>query len=261
MGKSKDMQWLPSGGVLVVAVGAALVAAILVNVYVGYMKSEYEKGSKEFLQLKEDVMLGQPLQERHLKAVPVPKPFVPALQRAIEAKLKESYVLGKKAPRDMKAGEFLWYYEFAPKSGERELVIPAGYVMVTIPINPENSPGPQLQPGSYANVVGEFDMSADPKRPDIQVKDVILNVRVAAIDGSTDPVEKGRSYHFIQILVRESQARQLLQIQKVLKSRHFTINLAHRPDSPQASGEAEISKDVLDIIEKTKVAPALLPEP
>jgi Flp pilus assembly protein CpaB len=259
MGKSKEMSWLPSGGVLVIAVGAALVAAILVNVYVGYVKSEYAAGAKAFLQLKEDVMVGTPIQDRHLKVVMVPRPFIPSLQRAIEVKDKEP-VIGKKAPRLLYKDEFLWYVDFLPKAGQEEIRIPPGFVMVTIPINPDNSPGPQLQPGGYVGILGEFNMSGDPRREDIEVKTVIPNVHVVAIGGSTAPPDKNRNYNDISILVRESQARQLLQVQKVLKSRHFTINLAHRPEGPQAT-EAEISSEVLAIIEKTKPAAALVPTP
>ena len=48
MASSKEMQWIPSGGVLAVAIGAALVAAILVNVYIGHVRSQYEEGSRQF---------------------------------------------------------------------------------------------------------------------------------------------------------------------------------------------------------------------
>ena len=49
MAKSKDASWLPSGGVLVAALVCAVVAAILVNIYIGYAKSAYELGAKNVL--------------------------------------------------------------------------------------------------------------------------------------------------------------------------------------------------------------------
>ena len=254
MAKSKELQqWLPSGGVLVVAIGAGLVAAILVNVYISYVKSEYEKGAKNVLQMAEPVEAGTPLQPRHLKDVMIPKPFIPALKLAIERDYMNSMVVGKKAPRDMYAGQFLFHSDFNPIPGESAIEnIPRGYSLVTIPISGE-TPGAQLQPGAFVTIIGEFNVSGDSRRQDVQVLSVVDNVRVKLVGGSAEPVgEKNRSYNDISIVVRQSQALQLLQIQRALTSKRFTITLAHRPEGAE-SAEPEVNRQVLDLIEKGKV--------
>jgi len=73
-------------------------------------------------------------------------------------------------------------------------------------------------------------------------------------------VRKPRSYDSIQIVVRESQARQLLQIQKILKSRKFTVTVAHRPEGVETA-EPEINKAILDLVEKARVPDGLVLPP
>jgi len=258
MAKSKDMQWLPSGGVLVVAIGAGLVAAILVNVYSSVVRSEYEEGARPVLQVAEEVEKDTPLQPRHLKTVMLPKPFVSAMKEAIEEKDKDSTVLGKKAPRHMYPGEFLSYADFNPPPPRPE-DIPRGFSLITIPLTGD-TPGAQLRPGSYVAVYGDFNLSGDPRRPDIRVMRVIDNVRVKLIQGSAEALtEKSHAYSNISIQVRKEQALQLLQIQKALTSKSFHITLAHRPEGAE-SAEPEIGRQVLDLVEKGKPpAPGRVP--
>jgi Flp pilus assembly protein CpaB len=254
MAKSKEMQWIPSGGVLAAAIGAALLAAILVNVYISYVKSQYEQGARQFIQLKETIDAGTPIADRHLKVVLVPRPFLEALKRAIELKDKESLAIGKRAPRRMYEGEFLFAPDFLPR-GEEEILAkpPAGYVMVTIPVDPGASLGPQLQPGAFVNIYGDFNVSGDERRKDIKILPVIDNVMVKALEGSAKAVsEKNRSYNNIQIVVRESQARELMQIQRAVESKHFTIALAHQPEG--TAPEPVVGKDVLDLVTRAKSA-------
>ncbi|MCX5671011.1 MAG: hypothetical protein NTU94_06785 [Planctomycetota bacterium] len=258
MAKSKELQqWLPSGGVLIVAIGAGLVAAILVNVYINHVRTEYEAGAKNVLQMAEEVEVGTPLQARHLKVVMLPKPFVPAMKQAVDVKDKDSSVIGKKAPRHMYPGEFLFYPDFILNPMLEQVPdVPKGYSLVTIPISGE--PGAQLQPGTFVTIYGEFNISGDSRRQDVQVLRVVDNVRVKLVGGSAEPVgEKNRSHNDISIIVRQTQAQQLLQIQRAMPSKRFTITLAHRPEGPE-SAEPEVDRQVLDLIEKGKV-PALGP--
>jgi len=261
MGKLKEMPWLPSGGVLVVAIGAGLVAAILVNVYINYVRNEYEAGAKDVLQIAEEVDTGTPLQARHLKKVMLPKPFIPAMKLAIELKDMDSTVIGKKSPRHMYPGEFLFYPDFLLNPAMQPIDnIPRGYSLVTIPISGE-TPGAQLQPGAFVTVYGDFNTGGDPRREDIQVMPVVENVRVKLIGGSAEPVsERSRSYTSISVIVRQVQAQQLLQIQKALRSRNFTIALAHRPEGAE-SAEPEINRQVLDLVEKNKPPGSAPPPP
>ena len=100
MGKTTETQWIPSGGVLAVAIVAALVAAILVNVYVGYARSAYESGSVWYLQIKREVPKGDPIQESNLTSVQIPRVLVPKFsQAATDEPTGRAAVIGRKVPR------------------------------------------------------------------------------------------------------------------------------------------------------------------
>jgi len=254
--KSKPMQWLPSGGVLVVAIGAGLVAAILINVYLNVVRSGYEAGAKSVLQMAEEVEQGTPLQPRHLKIVMLPKPFVADMKQAVDAKAKDNPVIGKKAPRHLYPGEFLFYPDFLRRQALVPLYeVPRGFELITIPLITGDTLGAQLQPGSYVNVYGDFNISSDPRRQDIQVLPVIETVEVKLIQGSAEAVtEKSHSYGNISVQVRKDQAQQLLQIQKALASRSFHVTVAPRPEGSESMAP-EISRPVLDLVEKGKPPP------
>jgi len=263
MASSKEMQWIPSGGVLAVAIGAALVAAILVNVYIGHVRSQYEEGSRQFYQLKDRVDKGSPIQERNLTLVRIPKLLEPAFKMAAGADDPAGRMLiGRKAPRNMSPGEFLWFYEFKEEGAGEITHIPKGYELVTIPISADNPFGQQLQPGGYVNIRGEFEVGSDPKRSEVKVMTVMENVQVKALGGSAEPVAlKARTYDNVQIMVRSSQAKQLLEIQRFLKTKRFALGVTSQPEG--AAVEPEISKEVLNLIEKPRgaAAPALPPPP
>jgi hypothetical protein len=261
MAQSKEMQWIPSGGVLAVAIGAALVAAILVNVYIGRVRSQYEVGSKQFFQLRDPVAKGNPIQKNNLVRVPIPRILEPAFKRAAEDDDNGRLLIGRKAPRDMSPGEFLWYNEFKEEGAGKIRIIRPGYELITIPIAPDNPLGQQLEVGAYVNIFGEFDIGSDPKKPQIEIKKVMENVQVKALGGSAESVtQTRRTYDNIQIEVQPLQAKQLFQIQmNLLKgSRRFTLTLAG-----QGEGEPVISKEVQNLLEKPRgaAAPALLPPP
>lgn len=254
MASSKAAQLIPSTGVLIGALGAALAAAILVNVYVGYAKSEYEEGSKTFLQLQEDVERNTPLQDRHMKAVRIPKPLLPAFERAVKADEKESLVVGKKAPRRLTRGQFLFYSDFLREAGDESTINPPkGMELISIPISPDAAFGRQLQPGAYVTLFGDFDISPDPKKAEIRVLEVMKNVQVRSLGGDPNVVvsEKARSYDSIQLIVKQSQAPQLLQIKNLLRSKRFTITVSHSPQGSETA-EPEITRDVLSLLDKTK---------
>jgi len=264
MGKSTDTQWIPSGGVLVVAIAAAVLAAILVNVYIGYAKSEYALGSQPFYRLTADVAKGEPVRARDLESVPIPKTLVPAFEAAkfVTADAKGQAILDRRAPRNLRKGEFLRVPEFM-EEGFEELNVPKGYELFTIPISADSAAlGQLLQPGRYVTIRGEFDTSPDPKKPNLEIKTVMENVQVKALGGSTAPVaEKARTYDKIQIQVRSSQVKQLEQIQRLLTHKQFTISLTSNPEG--ASVEPEISREVLPLIERPRGAPTapLVPLP
>jgi len=247
MARRKDNPWLPSGGVLVVAVIAAVLAGILLNVYVGYIKDGYAAGSVTFLQMKRDIAKGKPIESGDVAPFRVPKPMLEYFSKVVKAKDADGLIIGKKARRTMFQGEFLQYMDFLPGSGKGLEKIRAGYERMTIFIQPE----PLLQPGAFITIRGYFDTNPDPKKEDIEILDVLNNVQVKAIGGSAETVEsKRRSADNIQIEIRTTQVTQLLQISKELADKHFLVSLSPTPTG--VAGEPKFSDKILDHLAKLR---------
>jgi Flp pilus assembly protein CpaB len=248
MAKSSPMQWIPSGGVLAAAIGCGLLAAILINVYAGNIKGQYELGSQSFYQLTEDVAAGNQIQKRNLRAVRIPKPLVPAFPQAVTADDKGRTIIGRKAPRLLKKDTFLWFPDFIDTASGVEYRLPKGYEMITVRIDPNTSLGAQLQPGAYVNLRGLINISSDPRNQIYKSFDVMKNVQVRAIGGSTAAMEKTRSADTLQIVIPSSQAKLMPEIQKLVQSGAFTVGLAEEG----TSGEPKIEKEVLDLLSRPR---------
>ena len=100
-----------------------------------------------------------------------------------------------------------------------------------------------MQPGGYVNFRGDFDYSTDRSKPDVRPLVVIENVQVKALGGSTEPVaQRARTYGDVQVVVRSSQATELIQILKATKDGKFTIGVVSKPSADAA--DPEITKEV-----------------
>lgn len=258
MARRQQNPWIPSGGVLVVAVIAAVVAAILVNVYIGYKESQYEQGAVAFVQMKRDVAKGKPIEGGDIRARRIPKPLLDegAFVKAVRWADMDSLVLKQKARRNLYEGEFLFYTDFLPGGGVPTLEeLPRGYEMMTIDIRPE----PLLQPGAFVTIRGAFDTNPDQKKEDIEIMDVLYNIQVKAVAGSSEPVEeKRRAADNVQIMLRQTQVRQLLQIKEALYTKHFVVSLS--PSPMGAAGEPKFADMILDHLARLKTgAPPVLP--
>ena len=251
MAKPSPMQLIPSGGVLAAAIGAGLLAAVLINLYAGNIRNQYEDGSQPFYILTEDVAAGNPIQERNLKAIRIPKPLLPAFVQAVTADDRgRMTVKDKKAPRLLKKDTFLWFPDFIDIGIAAVAKIPKGCEMITIRIDPNASLGPQLQPGSYVNIRGLFNIGSDLRNPTYKPYDILKGVQVSAIGGSTVAPEKSRSYDNIQIVIPSPQARLMLEVAKMQQSGYFTVGVV---ETPEITGpDPKIEKDVLDLINRPR---------
>ena len=249
MARRKQNPWLPSGGVLVVAVLAAVLAGILLNVYVMYLKSSYEAGSEMFLQLKRDVAKGKPIEPSDIMAFRVPQPLLPSFSQVVKARYKDSSVLGNKPRRSMFKGEFLLNTDFLPGSAKKLDKIRPGYERMTIEIRPE----PLLQPGAFITIRGAFDTNPDQRKEDREIMDVLYNIQVKAVGGSAEPTrDRRRADNNIQIELKTTQVKQVLQIKEALVDKHFIVSLSPSPTG--RAGEPKFSDQILDHIAKLRRA-------
>jgi len=250
MTASSRMQLIPSTGVLLGAIAAGVVAAVLINVYIGSVESRYTAGSMSIYILKEPVKEGQSLLVKQLTTVRVPRIFEKAFEKALKPG-EEEYLRDKTAPRSMGEGQPIFYGDLYEESVIEYPINPGqGYDLLTIPVKADNSPGRQLQPGGYVRLYGVFNDSPDPRKPNRTMMDIIENVQVRAVDGSTRPIpaDKRARYDNISILVTQDQAIKLLRIQDVLVDGSFTVTVTHRPDQVREL-EPKINPEVLRFIE------------
>jgi len=256
MARRKQNPWLPSGGVLVVAVVAAILAGILLNVYVAYLKNSYEASSEMFLQTKRDIPKGKVIEASDVEGFRVPKPMLASFSKVIPARDANSIVIGQRARRDLRQGEFIQYMDFLPGSARAMDKINPGYERMTIDIRPE----PLLQPGAFVTIRGTFDTNPDPRKEDREIIDVLYNIQVKAVGGSSEPSEdKRRADDNIQIELKQSQVTQLLQIKETLADRYFIVSLSPSPTG--RAGEPKFSDEILDHITRMRAkVPAVTPE-
>jgi len=230
----KDLQLIPSGGVLVVAAASAVVAAILVNVYISSVRSAYEAGSKELVQVVKDIPPGDIMQESLLRKVRVPAQFLKEGDFSTAMEPKElGNVLRKQAPRLLSKGEFLLAGDWIRGMQENYLkFVPQGRKLLDIHISSENANNKLLQPGAFVTIYGDFDYAPPgSKQPRVEVKTVITSAQVKMVDGDMNPrYDRQRSAEFIQIIVKEAQATDMLNIKNCLVSHRFLINIAAQPE-------------------------------
>jgi len=252
MSKSAE-SWVPSGGVLAVAIASALVAAILINLYMSHVKSAYENGAKTVLQVKDAVEANTPIQDSNLKEVKIPVPLLGAFEKAIKAEDRQSLVK-KKSPHKLYADQILFYYDFLDTGiAEPERVKP-GFELISINIQQVSSHVTLLQPGAYVKLYLEPGDSADPKRMEITDTTPIMdNVQVRAVGGSTAPRTEGkRDADEIEIQVKSDQVMPLVQLQNLTRTKRFYVTVLPSASSTTATIDPVITPEAKILLAKMR---------
>jgi len=249
MARAKENPWIPSGGVLVVAVVAAVIAAILLNVYIGTLKSPYED-TVTYLVVKQSIARGDTIERDHLGTLEIATAAIKsdqydAMSRFVPVADIES-ALREKARWDLRKGNLLAYRDFLKESGVPVMPdIPEDYQMMTIEIEPE----PSVQPGVFVTISGYFDLDPDPKRENILPVDILEDVKVL---GPPDLAEKGhRSADHIQIAL-PPDLRQKLQAlkQKMEEAGSKRFMVAVRQKAEGIKSEPTLAPDARDLLRK-----------
>jgi len=244
MPKSRDSRLIPSTGVLLAAIGAAVLAAILINVYVSRVEQRFWAGSMIVYRLRENINEGDPLRERHIEPVRIAKVHEEAFKPALDPENKDN-ALGKLAPRKMLKGEYLWSRDFLT-TDPTELAVDVGQgkELLAIPVSGDQSLGRQLKVGDYVKLRADFYDDPKEKKSSVTPMVVMRNVKVSAIGDSTAPATTGRraSYDSIQVQLDEEQANRLVEIQEVMAGKRFVVTRMSRPEGviePEFSDEIQ----------------------
>lgn len=254
MGESQGRRigfWLIAGiiAVLITMLGTVIVGVIIVR----QAKNEYDEGTVGFYQLKSSIRTGTPIQEGDLAVVKIPKALLPAFHMAVTADDRgRMCIVGKKAPRDLREGEFLFYPDFlrTPLAPD----IPSGYELLTIPVSKDNIP-PDYGIGEILTIYGDFDVSHDPQKPDHRVLEVMRGVEARSMQGTSDG-RRSMRVDSMQILLRSEQVPAMLRIQGLLTTGQFTFTAQGSKWDMPSRGEGPIAPLFsADIVEFLKSRP------
>lgn len=255
MAKVRQNPWIPSGGVLIVAIIAAVVAAVLLNVYISLIEAPY-RDKVEFFILKNDVPKGKTIERADLDKVAIPKPLTEGVLFERYAKaVYDSAVFGKPARYDLLKGNLLHNRDVL-EGAEYAMVkdLQEGYEMVTVEIEPE----PSLQPGMFVTLRGYFDLNPDKKIEDIQPFDVLYDVQVRAIGGYAEAVDdRKRSMDNIQVFLPREHGKRLMELEKMMFSTRFKVAIQATPKGPR--NEPTLAPEAVDLLQKRTAAGPVLP--
>jgi hypothetical protein len=253
MAKSPETQWIPSGSVLAVAIGAALLAAILVNVYLGYVRGKYEDGGQEFYQLVNKVKAKDKITSGNVRKILVPRLLVDALKAAkiVQATPEgTNIIIDKPAPRDMDAGELFFIPEFNRNTGGGAPQPSKGHEFVSVLVSPDSQvSGMQLQPGTYVTIRGVFYDLNNPKVVNPEPMTILDSIQMRLVDGSSEPIlDKSKKPRSVQIELRPDQAKQFYMLQGMMdKSKGgFLVDVTGAPEN--ATLEPEFHPDVIKFL-------------
>jgi len=252
----KGNPWIPSGGVLAVAVIAAVVAAVLLNVYIQAIKSPYEE-TKTYLVADQEIAEGEVIEEGHLGVLEVPLPLLEndAFERFVPVNDK-TVVLRKKARWDIPRGNLIAYRDIGLDTTEPLLMsLRDDFELVRVDIEPNE----MLQPGMFVNLRGTFDPNPEDKKDEFVSLDVLYGVQVKAVGGSTSVAEdRRRNDDSIQIAVPSAVAKKLIVIDKRLTEKRFKVGIIS-PDSDQVRAEPTLAPDILDLLQPAGKAAPIIP--
>jgi len=108
-------------------------------------------------------------------------------------------------------------------------------------------------------IMGAFDINPEDRKEDRRIMDVLYNIQVKAVGGSSEATEvKRRADNNITVELKQTQIRQLLQIKESLVDKHFIVSLSPSPTG--RAGEPKFSDEILDYIAQlNRVVPPATP--
>lgn len=223
-----------------------VVVAVLIGIVVVVMLNSTWKGYEEklnvpmrtFYRATADVTppltVDQAMTQRLIvEEKSLPESFARTYPYAVD-ELQMIYQKKKRIERPIKGGEFLQQYHLEPMSSDDiRLTIPAGHVVVSVPVTAESSLGFLISPGDLVDVLLVI-TTQDPKEPGgraATAKVILSDARVYAVDslvGRADgvPVKpRGTQYTIVNLDLPPDDALKLMaskalgKLSLVLKSK------------------------------------------
>ncbi len=224
----------PAGGstkLLIVAAVLAVVAVVLVNLYVEAAKRSVDTDEFPVFRLRVSKSPGQTLEARDVERIAVPEKFQPSFAGAVGPNADgQADTLGEVITRPVEVGEILEYRHFdLLTEDESRLLINDGMRGIALPVDASTVPDP-LRPEMWVDLEAPFRGNAG----DTVILPVMERVRVVSV-GSTNIIDEqrgrgGRSgVGKITLEVTPDQASQLETIKSIVTG-SFRVHLRRTED-------------------------------
>ncbi len=248
----------PSSTKLVlVAVALAVVAAVMVNVYVEMLKRANEERTFPVYRLTRSMKRGEKLRPQDVRIAPVPLSFRDSFPDAVDSEAALETLLDREPLQmDVPQNTVLLRSHFVARGGEAgDRNITLGYRRVWLPVNSRSVPG-GLSPGMFVDIAAPF--STGGGLPEVKL--VMERVKVEAVGERTisdDAVgsQRGRSYHGITIDLPPKDAIKLSQISMLITG-DFILQLRNPGDNEREIRAGGINPEIDELIEQRKRLPA-----
>ncbi len=216
-----------------IAAGIALLAVILVNLYVGMVRRQAHQGEFTVYKLVTTLRPGDKLSRKDVKDVTMPRRYKDSFDDAVREESTESddaltAVIGTRLKVPARRNQFLTFDLFTdPQESELDTRINTSMRLVALPVNPRTLPG-NLQPGMYVDIEAQFPGGS------LNVLPVMERVEVFSVGSRSlaDAQTGGRTQHnftTISIQVGPDEATSLEKIKKMVIG-DFELHLRNPTD-------------------------------
>jgi len=223
--------------VLITAVILAVIAVVIVNVYIRSMESRQARGRIKVVVAKRRLERGRILTNDDVRTEEIGAVAPNVADRLVKANQLASVVEGKRPLiRAVEKNARLLWSHFTPDASEPAFdLVPTGYRGLPLPVDPKTSPGQLLRPGIYVDVLATVPANQAAGRS-AQTVTLIERVLVLAVGGRTlhDAPSRRPTYSTVTLQVKHDQAEKLVTINSYL--RHGVTLLLRNSQEPAPGG-------------------------
>lgn len=244
-----------SGQLVLIGLVIAVIAVILMNVYVEMRVAAQEEDTVTFFKFDDDMKAGDEIEAGDLNPVRIPKSFegafgLSAIREDPNSPGKPLDGLGNKLNAPVSKEQLLTSNLLfgAGTTSVRDLAY-RGMDEITLNIDSKKQT-PNLRPGDFVDLRADVPLNRETKYKTVMeyVKVVNLGDRIQESGSSS----RNNRYGSITIYVEPALSNTLLDIQKRIVGQEFSVTRRDPDDKKprvlQTGGSKEINKEVLDIL-------------
>jgi len=243
------------GKLVLVALGLAIVAVVLTNVYIERVRRQVSQNTFEVYVLARSVAPGVEFINKDVRKIRLPEQFKSAFDQM--GYMDEGGVTTRAGrnsfQRSAAEGEILTYGMFIPPSGtDIDRLIPDGQRMISLPVNSRTAPG-ALQEGMYVDLEALFRTSSPLPEPITvmeRVKVIALGTRTIYDTEEGTRRRFSRNFQTITILVTPEDATTLTAVRQLAVG-EFELHLRNPDDTRHPKiPEGGVNPRLLRLIEQ-----------